>query len=342
VQVDNLQVTISQTGQVDQISPVETCESGDPVQWVRHPSLAYGNFAQLWTNLQDEDPNPAHENSSPQWAFIDDGVVQPGTGPTHCQLGIGCYGPDSCVVDIYGGLYGLLDEGLRNDVISPPIALPDPAEVDLAGLLLSADGYFHSDLCCGVVMTLKMDVLSTADPAGQTGWSTSSYPVYFYGGEPEYRRVEWTCARDDLVPDARFVKIRITGDDARISWCWCWLFSSPAPYFDNVRLQAIPVDPLAPVPLATRTGPVTVHPNPFNPRTLLTVDNPRQQLVRAEVFDLRGRLVARLVDAELERGRHVLEWQGRDQQGRQVPSGEYFFKVRLGPAVHTGKGLLLR
>jgi hypothetical protein len=349
-QVDNLQVTISQTGYPDLVGPVETCETGDTVQWEMIPNKGYGNFAQLWTNLQDEDP--LVDNFSAQWAFIDDGVIEPGTGGTTCRLGTGCYGPDSLVVDIWGGLQGSIQPGLRNHVTSPPIEIPIASGVpDLSGppvlvvseLTVSVDAYFHSDPACGPLMALGFDILSTADQSGATGWTSSTSAILTMPSGPEYRRVSITFPVESLVPNAYLAKIQISAIDMRTAWCWSDLYSTPAPYFDNVRLQAGMVNSASAVPeLRPDDLRVRVHPNPFNPLTTISFTLDRRQRVGVFVYDLKGRRVFELADREFTAGDHSLQWRGRNSAGRAVPSGQYFFRVEAGGEVQIKKALLLK
>lgn len=53
--------------------------------------------------------------------------------------------------------------------------------------------------------------------------------------------------------------------------------------------------------------------------------------VRARVLDARGKSVRDLQSSTLPQGRHRLRWDGRNAAGGQVPSGEYFLELRLGP-----------
>lgn len=67
------------------------------------------------------------------------------------------------------------------------------------------------------------------------------------------------------------------------------------------------------------------HPNPFNPRTEIVFALDRSQSVRLEVFDVAGRKVRTLVDAEVyTQGEHQVTWDGRDGAGRLVAAGVYF------------------
>jgi hypothetical protein len=53
--------------------------------------------------------------------------------------------------------------------------------------------------------------------------------------------------------------------------------------------------------------------------------------VHARVLDARGKSVRDLQSSTLPQGRHRLRWDGRNAAGGQVPSGEYFLELRLGP-----------
>ncbi len=345
-QVDNLQVTISQAGYPDLVSPVETCEPGDPVQWNMIPNKGYGNFAQLWTGLQDVDP--LVDNFSPQWAFIDDGIIEPGTGGTKCRLDTGCYGLDSLVVDIWGGLQNNVFPGLQNHVTSPAIeiplftSLPDLPALVVDELILSADAYFHSDPACGPFLALGLDLLSTADPTGQENWFSSSQSIFFVPSGPEYKRISRTFPLGSLVPGALFVKIRITADDIRTSWCWTALYSTPAPYFDNVRLQAGLSNPSSPVPELPEGFQLSLHPNPFNPAVEISWFLPRDGDLEILVYDISGRLVRSLVKETATAGPGSIMWRGNDDQGQSVPAGVYFCKVKSAGEVLVQKMTLLK
>ncbi len=82
---------------------------------------------------------------------------------------------------------------------------------------------------------------------------------------------------------------------------------------------------------APGTVPETVslsnHPNPFNPRTTISYSVTEPGSVRLRVFDLRGRLVRVLVDRTAVAGRHDVEWGGRTDSGRLLPSGTYVVQL---------------
>lgn len=64
--------------------------------------------------------------------------------------------------------------------------------------------------------------------------------------------------------------------------------------------------------------------------------------VRVEVFDVRGRLVTTIADRSLGAGRHNLQWNGKDANGRPVPSGIYFYRVLTSGQRHVQKIVIAR
>jgi DNA-binding beta-propeller fold protein YncE len=84
-------------------------------------------------------------------------------------------------------------------------------------------------------------------------------------------------------------------------------------------------------------------PNPFNPRTTIFYDLPRAMTVTLRVYDVSGRLVRDLVvDEALEEGRHEAVWLGRDDSGRPMASGTYFFRLETDGLTTTRPVVLLK
>jgi hypothetical protein len=76
-------------------------------------------------------------------------------------------------------------------------------------------------------------------------------------------------------------------------------------------------------------------PTPFNPRTTIRFDLPAAGSARLAVYDVAGRLIRSLVDAELPQGSHEAIWDGRNEAGRAVASGSYFARLLAGDRVET-------
>lgn len=87
------------------------------------------------------------------------------------------------------------------------------------------------------------------------------------------------------------------------------------------------------------------YPNPFNPSTTIafTVGEGAAAVpVRLDVYDVAGRLVARLVDRPLAPGAHRVVWNGRDARGRPVAAGVYLARLRIAGESFARKLVLVR
>ncbi len=86
------------------------------------------------------------------------------------------------------------------------------------------------------------------------------------------------------------------------------------------------------------------EPNPFRGETAIRFSLDRGEKVRLELFDVRGRLVRLLESGHELRGEgdHHVVWDGRDQRGRPLPSGVYFYKLNAGGKQRARKAILMR
>ncbi len=79
------------------------------------------------------------------------------------------------------------------------------------------------------------------------------------------------------------------------------------------------------------------YPNPFNPSTTIRFSLPQREHVTIKVFNVLGREVATLVDQELNRGKHVVTFDGKD-----LASGLYFYKLQAGQFTQVKKMILIK
>ena len=84
------------------------------------------------------------------------------------------------------------------------------------------------------------------------------------------------------------------------------------------------------------------YPNPFNPVTMIRFDLPHSVHVELSVYNVKGELIATLVNQQMTEGRKKVAWSGRDNGGRSVSSGIYFYRLVAGEFVQTRKMVLLR
>ena len=71
-------------------------------------------------------------------------------------------------------------------------------------------------------------------------------------------------------------------------------------------------------------------PNPVLHATTIGFTLARPGKVELSVYDVAGRKVARVLEGELPAGAHRAAWDGRDDAGRTVPGGVYFYEIVQG------------
>jgi FlgD Ig-like domain len=83
-------------------------------------------------------------------------------------------------------------------------------------------------------------------------------------------------------------------------------------------------------------------PNPFTAGTQIAYEIGRAGRVRLSVYTPTGRLVAHLVDGDVEPGGHVAMWDGRDRSGRAAASGVYYYLLETQDVSRSGRMVLLK
>ena len=92
----------------------------------------------------------------------------------------------------------------------------------------------------------------------------------------------------------------------------------------------------------TARAVLSSYPNPFNPQTTISFSLERDQWAEIGVYELTGKRVTVLTDRVYDAGRHSLTWNGRDSQGRAMPSGTYFVRLVTESGVEARKVMLVR
>ena len=85
-------------------------------------------------------------------------------------------------------------------------------------------------------------------------------------------------------------------------------------------------------------------PNPFNASTVIpfTLPEDGRARVRLDIFNLAGQQVRQLVDGSFGVGSHQVSWDGKDDQGRDVATGVYVYRLQVGNTAQTREMVMLR
>jgi len=96
----------------------------------------------------------------------------------------------------------------------------------------------------------------------------------------------------------------------------------------------------APVPASFRMA--QNYPNPFNAGTTIQWGLEASGQVDLVIFDILGRHVRKLVDAELPAGFHTINWDGTDDEGAAMASGVYIYRLNMGTQTAVRRMVLIR
>ena len=84
------------------------------------------------------------------------------------------------------------------------------------------------------------------------------------------------------------------------------------------------------------------YPNPFNPETKIHFQLANNSDVQLIIYDILGRKIRTLVSNHLNVGNHVVTWNGLDEDGANVASGMYIYRIEAGDFIDYRKMLLVR
>ena len=233
--VDNLTVTVTTTGANAGVY-TENCDALGP-DWAATPQQGVGDFARVWNLLGDADD--CASNYSNVVAFIDDGLVVPGTGGTVGGPGYDYGPPGGYIVNNTGGLLGP-SYHIENAIYSPIMTWPDTT---LDGMSLAFDVYQHELLVAddtpGIFYTWAVRTNFEGDVWVGPWMGPWRYRSIYYGGPNYLRSVNVV---DDLV-DADATHCQIMLGIVELGWQFGYgngTNGTPAPYFDNVRVKIYP------------------------------------------------------------------------------------------------------
>jgi hypothetical protein len=87
---------------------------------------------------------------------------------------------------------------------------------------------------------------------------------------------------------------------------------------------------------------LTNYPNPFNPATKIAFNLTESGQVKLEIYNIKGQKVKTLLDCYMSPGRSEMIWNGRDDNGKRLSSGVYFYQLITEKKIITKKMMLIK
>jgi flagellar hook assembly protein FlgD len=87
---------------------------------------------------------------------------------------------------------------------------------------------------------------------------------------------------------------------------------------------------------------LTATPNPSTGQVMIRYTLPKPTVVTIEVFDAAGSMVRRLDEGQRPAGAFSTPWDGRDDNGRDLPTGVYFARIVTGQGSAMGRAVIAR
>ncbi|MBI5475662.1 MAG: DUF3160 domain-containing protein [Ignavibacteriales bacterium] len=82
------------------------------------------------------------------------------------------------------------------------------------------------------------------------------------------------------------------------------------------------------------------YPNPFNSSTIINFSIPSSMtnsVIELTIYNINGQIVKSLLKETLPSGNYLMRWDATDDRGRIVPTGTYFYKLKIGENLLSGK-----
>ncbi len=165
-------------------------------------------------------------------------------------------------------------------------------------------------------------------------------PLFFLSGDDPYQLTLGSPCVDTGTPDTTGLFLppwdllhnyRVwdgDGDGIAIIDMGCYEFDAPS--YVNATENQIPNTQYL----------LTNYPNPFNPETKIVFNLPESGQVKLEIYNIKGQKVKTLLDCYMSPGRSEMLWNSKDDNGKRVSSGVYFYLLQT-PTKHLTKKMLL-
>ena len=115
-------------------------------------------------------------------------------------------------------------------------------------------------------------------------------------------------------------------------------------FIDDLRVyKSIPVESKADNDIAL--APISLlknYPNPFNAQTSISFSLTEKQNVSLHIYNIMGQKIRTLLDNKLTEGFNTIVWDGKNNEGHDVGSGVYLYRLSTNDQSVSKRMILLK
>lgn len=241
-------------------------------------------------------------------------------------------------------IYGRGTEGDQYIDIAHAVNWVDAGLPGAGNVLIFDNGDSGYSSVYEVTPPMEPDGTYTLDPVAAYGPASATWtyggPGGFYGGATQCGAFRLPNGNTLITATVDGLVFEVTPAGATV-----WEYDDPGRisralrYWDDTT--AVPPNAGHMVLPSARLGPI--HPNPFNPATVIGFEIDTATPVMLAVYDVQGRRVRILLDGiPMSAGAHRETWDGRDDRGDTLGSGVYFARMETPGVVATRKLTMLK
>ncbi|MFQ6677508.1 MAG: FlgD immunoglobulin-like domain containing protein [Fidelibacterota bacterium] len=118
-----------------------------------------------------------------------------------------------------------------------------------------------------------------------------------------------------------------------------------AGYYDNIVVSSDPalaIDSHDNFDLPQSFSLNQNFPNPFNPTTTISFDLTQRSNVSLDIFNMNGQFIRNLISGNYSPNHYSVTWDGKNNQGRVVPTGVYLYTITNGMQRVSKKMIFLK
>ncbi|HXF48737.1 MAG TPA: T9SS type A sorting domain-containing protein, partial [Verrucomicrobiae bacterium] len=201
-------------------------------------------------------------------------------------------------------------------------------EWQTTGVLLESNGGADTADLGSVANPADSGFNTISSTSGASGWKYIKDNDYCSGCGTPTIKAEWNCYNIDIPQSSRFSP-NVDYNPYDNGCCtWCRL---------AVGEEENEITVNRPTELLQN------YPNPFNPTTLIQFNLEKPERVNLEIFNILGQKVRTiLAGEEFSAGPYAFLWDGKDEKGRGLSSGAYFYRLSTPTYSKTHKMMLVK